>query len=100
VSLQRRHFNAIALALAAGLGLSTAAFADSALDGVMARKSITIAIPTDFRALRLRRHRPGQPQGPRRRHGQARRRQARREAVELVPVTSANRVPYLQTQQG
>ena len=49
MSLQRRPF--IALALAAGLaGLlqSPAALAQSALDGVLARKSITIAIPTDF----------------------------------------------------
>jgi len=98
VSLQRRHFNAIALALAAGLGLSTAAFADSALDGVMARKSITIAIPTDFPPYGF----VGTDMAPQGLDVDMARLIAAKlgVAVELVPVTSANRIPYLQTHKA
>lgn len=94
--MQRRPL--VALALAA-LALSPlAAQAQNALDEVMAKKSIAIAIPTDFPPYGF----VGtdlKPQGldidmanyigsklgvP----------------VELVPVTSANRIPYLQTKKA
>ena len=51
MSLQRRPLIALALGAivgAAALLHAPAALAQNALDGVMARKSITIAIPTDF----------------------------------------------------
>ena len=47
MSLQRRSLIALVLATA-GLLPALGAQAQSALDGVMAKKSITIAIPTDF----------------------------------------------------
>ncbi len=94
--MQRRPLLALALACTALTPL--AAHAQAALDEVMARKSITIAIPTDFppygfvgidlkpqgldidMALLI-----GSKLGVK---------------VDLVPVTSANRVPYLQTKKA
>ncbi len=97
MSLNRRHFHALALALAS-LGASTAAFADSALDGVMARKSITIAIPTDFPPYGF----VGTDMAPQGLDVDMARLIAAHlgVAVELVPVTSANRIPYLQTHKA
>jgi polar amino acid transport system substrate-binding protein len=95
VSLQRRPFLALALA---GLFHSTAAFADSALDGVMARKSITIAIPTDFPPYGF----VGTDMAPQGLDVDMARLIAARlgVAIELVPVTSANRIPTLQTHKA
>ena len=85
------------LALAAGLvGLAPPAEAD-ALDDVMAKKTLTVAIPTDsapygFVGTDL------QPQGLD--IDMAKLIAAKLGTkVELVPVTSANRVPYLQTRK-
>jgi polar amino acid transport system substrate-binding protein len=96
MSLQRRPF--LALALAAGLFHSTAVFADSALDGVMAKKSITIAIPTDFPPYGF----VGTDMAPQGLDVDMAKLIAARlgVAVELVPVTSANRIPYLQTHKA
>jgi polar amino acid transport system substrate-binding protein len=96
VSLQRRPF--LALALAAGLFSWTAAFADSALDGVMAKKSITIAIPTDFPPYGF----VGTDMAPQGLDVDMARLIAAKlgVAVELVAVTSANRIPYLQTHKA
>ena len=98
MSLQRRPI--IALALAAGLGLfqSTPAFADSALDGVMAKKSIAIAIPTDFPPYGF----VGTDMAPQGLDVDMARLIAAKlgVAVELIPVTSANRIPYLQTHKA
>ena len=64
----------------------------------MAKKLITIAIPTDFPPYGF----VGtdlQAAGPGHRHGQLIAAKLGVK-VELVPVTSANRIPYLQTQEG
>ena len=83
---------------AAALLLAGAAHAQTALDDVMARKSITIAIPTDFPpygfvATDLK------PQGL---DIDMANYIAAKLGVkaELVPVTSANRIPYLQTKKA
>jgi polar amino acid transport system substrate-binding protein len=95
MSLHRRPF--LALALAALLGAAPA-FADSALDAVMARKSIAIAIPTDFPPYGF----VGTDMAPQGLDVDMARLIAAKlgVAVELVPVTSANRVPYLQTHKA
>jgi polar amino acid transport system substrate-binding protein len=92
--MQRRH--ALSLGLSAALlALPLAASAQDALDGVMKRKSINIAIPTDFPpygfvGVDLK------PQGLD--IDMARLIAAKLGVqVELIPVTSANRIPYLQT---
>ena len=96
MTLQRRPF--LALALVAGLLSSTAAWADSALDAVMAKKSITIAIPTDFPPYGF----VGTDMAPQGLDVDMARLIAAKlgVAVELVPVTSANRIPYLQTHKA
>ena len=100
MSLPRRHFHALALALVAGAGLlsSTAVLADSALDGVMAKKSIAIAIPTDFPPYGF----VGPDMAPQGLDVDMARLIAAKlgVAIELVPVTSANRIPYLQTHKA
>lgn len=92
--MQRRHFASLALS-ATVLALPLAAHAQDALEAVMKRKSINIAIPTDFPPYGF----VGtdlQPQGLD--IDMARLIAAKLGvAVELVPVTSANRIPYLQT---
>ena len=95
MSLQRRPLFALALA---GLIASTTAFADSALDGVMAKKSITIAIPTDFPPYGF----VGTDMAPQGLDVDMARLIAAKlgVAVELVPVTSANRIPYLVTHKA
>jgi polar amino acid transport system substrate-binding protein len=96
MSLHRRPF--LALALAAGLLSAAPAFADSALDAVMAKKSIAIAIPTDFPPYGF----VGTDMAPQGLDVDMARLIAAKlgVAVELVPVTSANRVPYLQTHKA
>lgn len=96
MSLHRRPF--LALALAAGLLGAAPAFADSALDAVMARKSIAIAIPTDFPPYGF----VGTDMAPQGLDVDMARLIAAKlgVAAELVPVTSANRVPYLQTHKA
>lgn len=86
------------LALAATALSPLAAQAQAALDEVLARKSITIAIPTDFPpygfvGVDLK------PQGLDIDMAQL---IAARLGVklDLVPVTSANRIPYLQTKKA
>jgi polar amino acid transport system substrate-binding protein len=89
----------LAVAAAATLAFSTgAAFAQAALDEVMAKKLIRIAIPTDFPPYGF----VGpdlQPQGLD--IDMANLIAAKLGVkVELVPVTSANRIPYLQTKKA
>src|ERR1700743_832980 len=98
MSPQRRRFHLLALALVAGLLASTAAFADSALDAIVAKKSIAIAIPTDFPPYGF----VGTDMAPPGLDGDMARLIAAKlgAAVELVPVTSANRIPYLQTHKA
>jgi polar amino acid transport system substrate-binding protein len=96
VSLQRRPF--LALALAAGLFHTSIAFADSALDGVMAKKAITIAIPTDFPPYGF----VGTDMAPQGLDVDMAKLIAAKlgVAIDLVSVTSANRIPYLQTHKA
>ncbi|MFN7779674.1 MAG: transporter substrate-binding domain-containing protein [Betaproteobacteria bacterium] len=86
------------LALAAATLLAGAAQAQTALDEVMAKKLIRIAIPTDFPPYGF----VGpdlQPQGLD--VDMANLIGAKLGVkVELVPVTSANRIPYLQTKKA
>lgn len=96
--MNKRHLLCLGLAACFGLALAPAAHAQKALDEVMARKSITIAIPTDFPPYGF----VGtdlKPQGldvdmANYIGGKL------GVKVELVPVTSANRIPYLQTRRA
>src|SRR6195952_4670671 len=94
--LSRRPF--IALALVAGLFASAASRAESALDTVLAKKSIAIAIPTDFPPYGF----VGTDMAPQGLDVDMARLIASKlgVAVELVPVTSGNRIPYLQTHKA
>jgi len=95
--MQHRTFLKAALALALTASLAPA-FAQTALDDVMAKKLILIAIPTDaapygFVGTDLK------PQGLD--VDMAELIGAKLGVkVELVPVTSANRIPYLQTKKA
>jgi polar amino acid transport system substrate-binding protein len=97
VNFNKRAFiaSAIALASLATTGLATA---QTALDDVMKSKSIKIAVPTDFPPYGF----VGtdlQPQGLD--VDMAKLIATKLGAkVELVPVTSANRIPYLQTRKA
>ena len=97
---QRTSLKTLLLAIAAAAALlnGTAVHAQAALDDVMKAKKITIAIPTDFPPYGF----VGtdlKPQGwdvdmatyIAQKMGVA---------IELVPVTSANRIPYLQTKKA
>ena len=88
----------IALALVAGLLASAASRAESALDTVLSRKSIAIAIPTDFPPYGF----VGTDMAPQGLDVDMAKLIAAKlgVAVELVPVTSANRIPYLQTHKA
>jgi len=94
--MQRRHFQILA-ALALLLPISMA-HAQTTLETIMAKKLITIAIPTDFPPYGF----VGpdlKPQGLD--IDMANYIGARLGVkVELVPVTSANRIPYLQTKKA
>ena len=94
MKFSKRQF-ALALASAALLA-GGAAQAQSALDNVLKSKTLKVAIPTDY-PLTASSARHGAA-GPGCRDGQADRREDGRQ-VELVPVTSANRIPYLQTKR-
>src|SRR3954471_12789217 len=99
MSLQRRSLLALTVAIGlAGLLRAPAAFADRALDAIAARKSIAIAIPTDFPPYGF----VGTDMAPQGLDIDIARLIAARlgVAVELLPVTSANRIPYLQTHKA
>ena len=93
--MNRRQFaralGAVSLVIAAG------AHAQSALDDVLARKSINIAVPTDYAPYGF----VGTDMVPRGLDVDMAQLIAARLGVkaELVPVTSANRIPYLQTKK-
>jgi polar amino acid transport system substrate-binding protein len=94
--MQRRTTLVFGLVLSAFF--AQAAHAQAALDDIVARKAITIAIPTDFPPYGF----VGtdlKPQGLDidMAHYIGARLGAK---VELVPVTSANRIPYLQTKKA
>jgi polar amino acid transport system substrate-binding protein len=97
MTLTKRHFT-LGLATAALLAAATTAQAQNALDDVLKAKKITIAIPTDFPPYGF----VGtdlKPQGLD--IDMANYIGAKLGvAVELAPVTSANRIPYLQTKKA
>jgi len=98
MSPQRRRILSLALALAAALGGAPSAHAQAALDRVMAKKSIAIAIPTDYPPYGS----VGTDMAPQGLDVDMARLIAARlgVAVELIPVSSANRIPYLQTHKA
>jgi polar amino acid transport system substrate-binding protein len=88
----------IGLAVVLSLGRPAGASAQSALDGIVASKAVKIAIPTDFPPYGF----VGsdmQPQGLD--IDMARLIAGKLGAtLELIPVTTANRIPYLQTKKA
>jgi polar amino acid transport system substrate-binding protein len=95
--MHRRTLLALAFALGAALHAAPAA-AQSALDEVMGKKLITIAIPTDFPPYGF----VGTDLKPQGLDIDMANLIAAKLGVkaELVPVTSANRIPYLQTKKA
>lgn len=96
MTIRKRHF-AIALAALALLGTG-AAQAQAALDGILKAKKITIAIPTDFPPYGF----VGVDLKPQGLDVDMANYIAGKlgVAIELAPVTSANRIPYLQTRKA
>lgn len=98
----RRTFHRQALSMAsfafAACALSTNALAQNALDDVMKAKKITIGIPTDFPPYGF----VGTDLKPQGLDVDMANYIAQKMgvAIELVPVTSANRIPYLQTKKA
>ena len=92
-----RFLAVTSIMLAASLG-STLASAQNALDDVMKAKKITIAIPTDFPPYGF----VGTDLKPQGLDIDTANYIAAKMgvAIELVPVTSANRIPYLQTKKA
>jgi polar amino acid transport system substrate-binding protein len=88
----------LAIATAAALLNGTAVHAQAALDDVMKAKKITIAIPTDFPPYGF----VGTDLKPQGLDVDMATYIAQKMgvAIELVPVTSANRIPYLQTKKA
>jgi len=96
MNLKKRHFLMALLGAASLLG--NVAHADTALDTILKAKKITVAIPTDYPPYGF----VGtdlQPQGL---DIDMARYIANKlgVAIELTPVTSANRIPYLQTKKA
>jgi polar amino acid transport system substrate-binding protein len=96
--MQRRHTLILSLALT-GLGLCASPFAaaQTALDDVLAKKLITIAVPTDYPPYGY----VGTDMKPLGMDIEMANLIAAKLGVkvEYVPVTSANRIPYLQTKK-
>ncbi len=94
--MQRRPLMLLALTLAAAA--SAPAFAQNALDEILAKKQINIAIPTDFPPYGF----VGTDLKPQGLDIDMANLIASKLGVkvELVPVTSANRIPYLQTKKA
>jgi polar amino acid transport system substrate-binding protein len=97
---KRTTFKTLLLAAAASTSLLTmsSAHAQTALDDVMKAKKITIAIPTDFPPYGF----VGTDLKPQGLDIDMANYIAQKMgvAIELVPVTSANRIPYLQTKKA
>ena len=96
MTLPKRHFT-LGL-IAAALMSATVAHAQTALDDVMKAKKITIAIPTDFPPYGF----VGTDLKPQGLDVDMANYIAAKlgVAIELAPVTSANRIPYLQTKKA
>ena len=97
MTLTKRAFT-LGLAAAAALLATTGVQAQTALDEVMKAKAIKIAIPTDYPPYGF----VGTDMAPQGLDVDVARLIAGKLGVkvELVPVTSANRVPYLQTRKA
>ena len=95
-SAPRRHL--FTLLAGAALLCSGAVHAQGALDAIMAKKQINIAVPTDFPPYGF----VGTDMAPQGLDVDMARLIAGQLGVklELVPVTSANRIPYLQTKKA
>jgi polar amino acid transport system substrate-binding protein len=97
---RRITFKTLALAAIASASLfsMSSSFAQTALDDVMKAKKITIAIPTDFPPYGF----VGTDLKPQGLDIDMANYIAQKMgvAIELVPVTSANRIPYLQTKKA
>jgi polar amino acid transport system substrate-binding protein len=93
-----RNFVLLASAATLATTLATAAHAQTALDDVMARKSVTIAIPTDFPPYGF----VGTDLKPQGLDVDMDTLIAGKLGVmfEMVPVTSSNPIPYLQTKKA
>ena len=98
LELSRRLKSIAAFAVAPLLVVAAPAFAQGALDDIMANKLLRVAIPTDS-ALYGFVGTDMQPQGLDIDVAQLSGAKLGVE-VELLPVTSANRVPYLQTHKA
>ena len=96
MKVSKRHF-ALAIASAALLAAG-AAQAQSALDNVLKSKTLKVAIPTDYPPYGF----VGPDMAPQGLDVEMARLIAAKMGVkvELVPVTSANRIPYLQTKKA
>ncbi|MCU7372678.1 transporter substrate-binding domain-containing protein [Paucibacter sp. O1-1] len=95
--MQRRPFLHTSLALVTLFG-ALSAQAQTALDGILAKKQINIAVPTDYPPYGF----VGTDMAPQGLDIEMARLIAAKLGVklELVPVTSANRIPYLQTKKA
>jgi polar amino acid transport system substrate-binding protein len=93
----RRSFS-IGLAAVLSLCVAAGARGQSALDGIMAAKAVKIAIPTDFPPYGF----VGSDMQPQGLDVDMARLIARKlgATLELIPVTTANRIPYLQTKKA
>jgi polar amino acid transport system substrate-binding protein len=96
-SLSKRHF-ALALASVAMLAAAGGAHAQNALDNVLKAKTIKIAVPTDYPPYGSV-DKNMKPQGLDVEMAELIAAKLGVK-VELVPVTSANRIPYLQTRKA
>jgi polar amino acid transport system substrate-binding protein len=88
----------IGLAVVLWLGTPAGASAQSALDGIVASKAVKIAIPTDFPPYGF----VGTDMQPQGLDIDMARLIAEKlgAKLELIPVTTANRIPYLQTKKA
>jgi polar amino acid transport system substrate-binding protein len=96
--MQRRPFVHASLALLTLFGASRAQAQPSALESILARKQIQVAVPTDYPPYGF----VGVDMAPQGLDIEMARLIASKLGVklELVPVSSANRIPYLQTRKA
>lgn len=96
--MQRRPFVHASLALLTSFGASWAQAQPSALESILARKQIQVAVPTDYPPYGF----VGVDMVPQGLDIEMARLIASKLGVklELVPVSSANRIPYLQTRKA
>jgi len=96
--MHRRSLLSLVLALTGTLALASAAQAQTAMAAIMAKKQINIAVPTDYPPYGY----VGTDMAPQGLDIDMAKLIATKLGVklELVPVSSANRIPYLQTKKA